>query len=156
VVGKLTLAWYTQRSYRLMGKANHPAGTKKPAVTPVQDILSRLQAVVEENYWLYGAPTADAPNRLERWDVRSMVDYAVMTYKPGHFHLSFPTFYRYRNDTMEALFAAKNDLWDGKADEYIENYGDWRMWETEKDRTQMSIQQVVVRALRLTLKEVNA
>jgi hypothetical protein len=117
-----------------MPETKHPAGTK---YVPKVKILERLSAVVQECYWLYGAPNADNPNAVERWDVRSLIDYAVLTYSDGHFRPTYPTFYLQRNTVCQLLL------------EYQEfaNWGEWRMWETDKDRTQMQILAVIQKVL---------
>lgn len=115
-------------------KAKHPAGKK---YVPTVKILERLLQVMDENYWLYGAPSAEAPNRVERWDVRSMLDYAVLTYEMGHFNPSYATFYLQRNTVMSCLMNMAE----------MANYGEWRFWETEAERTTADIERIVKRAL---------
>lgn len=115
-----------------MPETKHPAGTKH---VPKVKILDRLLAVMQENYWLYGAPSEDAPNRVERWDLRSMIDYAVLTYHDGHFRPTYATFYLQRNTICSLLLEFKE----------FQNWGDWRMWETDKDRTGMQMEMVVAR-----------
>ncbi|QHB37498.1 hypothetical protein SEA_AIKOY__95 [Mycobacterium phage Aikoy] len=115
-------------------KQRHPAGSK---YVPVEKILGRLLTVMSENYWLYGAPSAEAPNRVERWDLRSMLDYAVLTYETGHFNPSYSTFYLQRNTVMAKIMQAAE----------MSNYGEWRFWETEAERTATDIESVVRHAL---------
>lgn len=117
-------------------KAKHPAGKKR---VPRVAILERLQAVVQENYWMYGATTVDTPNRVERWDLRSMLDYAVMSHglSIANGPLSYPNFYLQRNEIMQLLMEMAE----------VGNYGDWRFWETEGDRTGTEIEQVIKRTL---------
>lgn len=84
-----------------MSEAKNPGHDVKPKPKPKEvpkvTILERLSAIIQEHYWLYGAPTPEAPNRVERWDLRSMLDYAVLTYEMGHFRPSYATFYMWRN-----------------------------------------------------------
>lgn len=111
-------------------RQQHPAGKQW---IPKVEILERLSEVIQEQYWMYGAPTAEAPNRVERWDVRSLLDYSVLTYQIGHFRPTYTTFYLWRNSVMELMQAIAE----------VPNYGEWRFWETDKDRTLMDIQSVV-------------
>jgi hypothetical protein len=104
---------------------------------PKVAILERLLMVMNENYWLYGAPTAEAPNRVERWDLRSMIDYSCLTFEMGHFRFTYPTFYLSRNTICQLLLEMQE----------FENWGEWRMWETEKERTMADIERVVKRTL---------
>jgi len=108
----------------------HPSGKQR---VPISEILQRLSQIVDTHSWLYGAPTADVPNRVERWDVRSMLDYAVLTYEMGHFRPSYAQFYLYRNEVMQLLMAAAK----------VDNYGEWRFWETDSSRTYMDILKLV-------------
>lgn len=115
-------------------KAKHPAGSR---YVPKVKILERLLQVMDEHYWLYGAPSSEAPNRVERWDLRSMLDYAVLTYETGRFNPTYATFYLQRNTVMECLLRMAEHA----------NYGEWRFWETEADRTTADIERIVKRAL---------
>ena len=114
--------------------AKHPAGKK---IVPKVKILERLLVVMNENHWLYGTPSAEAPNRLERWDLRSMIDYAILTYEFGHFRPSYGMFYHYRSTICQLLMEMKE----------MQNWGEWRMWETDKERTMADIEVVVQRVL---------
>lgn len=105
---------------------------------PKVAILERLLAVMEENYWMYGTATLEAPNRVERWDLRSMIDYAVLTTGLSQMGFpTFPTFYLQRNTVCQLLMEM----------EEFQNWGEWRMWETEEARTGADIERVVKRAL---------
>lgn len=117
-----------------MPETKHPAGTK---YTPKVKILERLSMIVQESYWLYGSPSSDNPNVVERWDVRSLIDYAVLTHTDGHFRPTYSTFYIQRSTICQLLL------------EYQEfaNWGEWRMWETDKNRTQMQILAVIQKVL---------
>lgn len=115
-------------------KAAHPAGKK---LVPKVKILQRLLQVMGEHYWMYGAPTAETPNRVERWDTRSLLDYAVLTYEQGHYRPSYATFYHQRSTVMGLLMEMAE----------FTNWGEWRMWETDADRTGMDIERIVKRAL---------
>jgi hypothetical protein len=117
-----------------MPETKHPAGTK---YVPKVKILERLLAVAQECYWLYGVETPDHPNAMERWDVRSLVDYCVLTYSDGHFRPTYTTFYLQRNTICGLLLEYQE----------FQNWGEWRMWETEKDRTQMQIMNVIQKVL---------
>lgn len=99
-------------------------------------ILERLRDIVSEHYWLYGAATDETPNRMERWDVRSMLDYAVLTHGQT-VPINYVNFYMYRNAVMEALIKMAD----------LDNYGEWRFWETEEDRTSDHILQIINRTL---------
>lgn len=116
-------------------KQRHPAGK---LYIPRVKILERLQTIVQENYWLYGVATVDHPNAAERWDVRSMIDYAVMTTSDAQMgFMNYGQFYMRRNAICQMLMEMKEFL----------NWGEWRMWETDADRTQMQILSVINRAL---------
>lgn len=116
-------------------KQRHPAGK---LYIPKVKILERLQMAVQENYWMYGVATAEVPNRLERWDIRSMIDYAVLTTSDAQMgYMNYGQFYLRRNTICQMLMEMKE----------FTNWGEWRMWETEADRTQMQILAVINRAL---------
>ena len=118
-------------------KPGHDTKARPGQRVPKVKILERLLMVMGENYWLYGAPTAEAPSRVERWDVRSIIDYSVLTYEFGHFRPTYTTFYLWRNTVCQLLLEMQE----------FANWGEWRMWETEKDRTSADIERVVKRAL---------
>lgn len=115
-------------------KADHPAGKK---IVPKVAILERLLSVMQRNHWLYGVPSADVPTRQERWDLRSMIDYACLTYEQGHFRPTYGAFYVWRNTVCSLLLEMME----------FENWGEWRMWETDKDRTGADLERIVSRTL---------
>jgi len=116
-------------------KQRHPAGSK---FVPKVKILERLSMVVQECYWLYGESTPDHPAPLERWDLRSLIDYAVMTTTDAQSgYPTYQTFYHRRQTICNLLLNMKE----------FANWGEWRMWETEHGRTQMQILHVVQRCL---------
>ena len=125
-------------------RAKHPAGK---GMVPKAAILNKLLSVVRENYWIYGR-TAE---HRERWNLRSMLDYAVLTHETGHFRPGFTNFYHHRNVVMECLINSINDIRPSGTD-MIENYGDWRYWETHADRTQAQIERVILHALDFEVK----
>lgn len=116
-------------------RAAHPAGKK---MVPKAELLQQILTIVREDGWLYGVQSMDQPGRIERWDVRSIVDY-VCAKATGRYAL----YYTYRNVIMGEIISAANE----HTSDFIANYGDWRMWETNKDRTQMSIEQAIGLAL---------
>jgi hypothetical protein len=121
-------------------RARHPAGSQW---IPKVEILQRLLGVIEDNHWMYGEITVDCPSRLERWDLRSMLDYCCFCYDPGHFRPSYTTFYWWRSQIMSMFMAIVE----------VENYGEWRFWETDKERTYLDMQSVVQHALRTAQME---
>jgi hypothetical protein len=123
-------------------RQKHPAGKQW---VPKVEILERLLQLVDGHHWMYGAVSDEAPSRIERWDTRTLLDYACMAYgETGHFRPSFTTFYLWRSNVMQLLMNSHGAVC---------NYGDWRYWETEKDRTYMDIQSVVQTALRIARTE---
>lgn len=111
--------------------------TKAGVQIPKVAILERLLVVMDENYWLYGAPSPEAPNRVERWDLRSMIDYAVLTPDGNPYRPTYATFYLQRNTVCQLLMEMAE----------FANWGEWRMWETEKDRTGSDMEAMVKHAL---------
>lgn len=118
---------------QMAAKAKHPAGSK---FVPKVAVLERLATVLDEHRWLYGMPSPDAPNRMERWDVRSVLDYACLTYRKDN-QPTYANFYLMRNTVMQCLLDMAE----------LANYGEWRYWETEKDRTHADIMRIVRRTL---------
>ena len=114
--------------------STHPAGKR---AVPRSVVLQRLAQIVDTHAWLYGAPDDDAPNRVERWDVRSMLDYACLTCDLGNFRPTYAQFYLYRNEVMQLLMEMVE----------VPNYGEWRFWETARERTPMDILRLVNRVL---------
>lgn len=135
----------TPKDSAAAAKDRHPAGK---AHVPKASILNRLLRVVREHYWVYG--TGDAYH--ERWDVRSLLDYAVMTHEgAGHYRPSFATFFIQRNAVMACLINSLNDI-RPRGTDMIANYGDWRYWETDSNRTQQHIERVIIHALDFEVK----
>lgn len=122
-------------------RQRHPAGKKRPTV-PIVDILEQLAKTVEACHYLYGVTSADAGSRQERWDLRSMLDYAVMSAS----HPSDYTVFYYRRSIVQQVLLDQFNA-DNPLTEFMENFGDWRMWETHRDRTTNDILRVVQNAL---------
>lgn len=129
----------TPKDSAAAAKARHPAGK---AFVPKASILNRLLVVVREHYWVYGT----TEQHMERWDVRSMLDYAVLTHEKAAKPLSFGVFYCHRDTAMGCLINSLNDI-RAKGTDMINNYGDWRYWETDGNRTQQHIERVILHAL---------
>lgn len=128
-------------------KERHPAGSK---LVPKLSILNTLLQVVRDNYWLYGK-TSDESKFLERWDIRSMVDYSVLVVFQHNNTTAnkvpdYANFYYQRNVVMGCLINAINDI-RPKGTDMIANYGDWRFWETDGNRTKLDIERVIAHAL---------
>lgn len=116
-------------------RQRHPAGKK---FVPKVKILERLAMSIDQCYWLYGEASCCHPNPMERWDVRSLIDYAVLTTTDAQTgFMDYGTFYLRRNTICQLLMEMKE----------FTNWGEWRMWETEAGRTQMQILSVVQKVL---------
>jgi hypothetical protein len=133
----------------------HPAGKKmySEAGVPLpgipaamaKNILEYTARVVEGNHFLYGAKDSQMPTRGERWDTRTILDYAVLCEPEYELHaVVFAHFYYVRNECMKRLLDALA-CEPGQSEK--PNLGDWRMWETDEHRTAMDIVRIIKRAI---------
>jgi len=100
---------------------------------PVKEILVHVQSLVREDGWLYGTHAT----AVERWDLRRFIDYAASARAK-----SFTEFYRYSTGVYGVLCSA----W-GEINHRTSDKSEFRMWQTEKDRTQMDIEILMSKAI---------